>query len=149
MTRRTMLATLLLPGALLAQRAKPAITVYKDVNCGCCSKWIQHLNNNGFNAVGKDMPLDELRQLKARYKIPPAMQSCHTGIVDGYVIEGHIPAENVQRLLKERPKGIGLAVPGMPIGSPGMEGALSEAYSVLMLDPSGRTSVFKTYPGGK
>jgi hypothetical protein len=73
------------------------------------------------------------------------MQSCHTGVVDGYVIEGHIPAADVQRLLKERPKAIGLAVPGMPIGSPGMEGGRSEAYSVLMVDSAGKTSTFKTY----
>ncbi len=147
MTRRTMLATLLWSGPLLAQGAKPAMTVYKDANCGCCNKWIQHLNDRGFNATGKNMELSELRQLKARYKVPPAMQSCHTGIIDNYVIEGHIPATDVQRLLKERPKAIGLAVPGMPIGSPGMEGASTEAYSVLLVDSAGKTSVFKTYPG--
>jgi hypothetical protein len=145
MTRRTMLATLFLSGPLLAQGTKPTITVYKDANCGCCTKWIQHLKDRGFNAVSKDMDLTELRQLKTRYKIPPAMQSCHTGVVDGYVIEGHIPAADVQRLLKERPKAIGLAVPGMPIGSPGMEGGRSEAYSVLMVDSAGKTSTFKTY----
>jgi hypothetical protein len=147
MTRRSMLATLLLSRALLAQGTKPTITVYKTSTCGCCNKWIQHLKDRGFNAVAKDMELSELRQLKARYKIPPAMQSCHTGIIENYVIEGHIPAADVQRFLKERPKGIGLAVPGMPIGSPGMEGASTEAYSVLLLDSAGRTSVFKTYPG--
>jgi len=145
MTRRTILATLLLSRHILAQRIKPTVTVYKDANCTCCGKWIQHLEDNGFNTRAKDMPLPELRQLKTSYKIPPAMQSCHTGIVDGYVIEGHIPAADVQRLLSERPKALGLAVPGMPIGSPGMEGARNEAYSVLMLDAAGRTSVFKKY----
>jgi hypothetical protein len=146
MTRRSILATMLLCGPLLAQRAKTSMTVYKDPNCGCCDKWIQHLKNSGFDVVVKEMTLPDLRQLKTRHNIPSKMQTCHTGVVDGYVIEGHVPPADVQRLLKERPKGAGLAVPGMPIGSPGMEGQNNEAYSVLLFDSAGRTSVFKTYP---
>jgi len=144
-----MIATMLLGGTLLGQGRKPTITVFKDPSCTCCDKWIQHLMKSGFDVVVKEVGSAELRQVKGRYGIPPALQSCHTGIVDGYVIEGHVPAAEVQRLLKERPKNVGLVVPGMPTGSPGMEGQKNEAYSVLALDSAGRTSIFRTYPASR
>jgi hypothetical protein len=126
-------------------RAASKVIVYKDATCKCCDKWAEHLRKNNFDVQVKEVALSDLRDLKTRHGIPPNLQSCHTGIVDGYVIEGHVPAADVQRLLKERPKGIGLVVPGMPTGSPGMEGTPGDSYSVLLFDKTARTSVFRKY----
>ena len=93
--------------------------VYKLSTCGCCASWVQHLEANGF--ATRVMNLDNLSEIKAAHNVPGPAQSCHTATVDGYVIEGHVPAADVRRLLEERPAVLGLAVPGMPIGSPGME----------------------------
>ena len=121
--------------------AAAAFTVYKTPTCGCCAKWVDHLREAGFEVETQD--LTDLSGVKTRYAIPRALRSCHTGVVEGYVIEGHIPAEHVERLLEERPEGIvGIAVPGMPIGSPGMEGPNPEAYDVLAFDAEGNTEVF-------
>jgi len=119
----------------------PAVTVYKDPNCGCCSLWVQHLERNGFQvttANTTDMPT-----LRAKLGVPAHVQSCHTAVVDGYVVEGHVPADDVKRLLTSRPAVKGIAVPGMPIGSPGMEqGNVKHQYSVVTFDEAGRTTVF-------
>jgi hypothetical protein len=135
-------------GLLLIWRvyaAGPVITVYKDPNCGCCSIWVEHLRKNGFEVTVHDV--DNMAEYKRKYGVPASLQSCHTGVVNGYTIEGHVPAAEIHRLLKERPKSKGLAVPGMPIGSPGMEaGTSSQRYSVLLFDDAGTTSVYKVYP---
>ncbi len=98
--------------------AGPLITVYKSPNCGCCVKWVEYLQKEGFEV--KAVNRDDLAPIKQRAGVPPAMAACHTALVDGYVIEGHVPAQAIRKLLRERPDTLGLAVPGMPANSPGM-----------------------------
>jgi hypothetical protein len=118
----------------------PAVIVYKTPTCGCCSKWVDHMRAAGFDVETHD--LADLSSTKAQYGVQLEFSSCHTAVVGGYVVEGHVPAEHVKRLLAERPEVAGLTVPGMPMGSPGMEGAYSESYDVLTFDKDGNTSVF-------
>jgi len=121
--------------------AKPiAIKVYKTPQCGCCKAWVQHLSRNGFAVESMDMP--DLALVKQKYGVKPALEACHTAVVNGYVVEGHVPADVIKKLLLERPKVVGVAVPGMPAGSPGMEGAMKERYDVLTFDRAGRTRVY-------
>ncbi len=119
------------------------ITVYKTATCGCCSKWIAHLEANGFEVVAHDMA--DMTSVKIENGIHREFSSCHTAVIDGYVIEGHVPAEDIQRLLRDRPAVAGIAVPGMPMGSPGMEGPNPRAYDVLTFDNLGRTSVYASH----
>jgi len=119
---------------------EPAITVYRDPNCGCCTKWIEHLIKHGFLVT--DRKSDEMSEVKRGLGVPEKLESCHTGVVNGYVIEGHVPAADIQRLLKEKTKVAGLAVPGMPMGSPGMEGPRTDRYDVVSFDKAGNTKVF-------
>ncbi|MCY1214778.1 hypothetical protein D3C87_669040 [compost metagenome] len=148
MQRRTLLklaaATASLP--LAAQAAAPMVEIWKDPNCGCCQDWVKHLNKNGFATRVHDEGNGPARE---RLGIPAKLGSCHTGRVGGYAIEGHVPAREMQRLLKEKPKAIGLAVPGMPIGSPGMDGPAygdqRDAYDVLLVLADGSTRVFQSY----
>ena len=122
--------------------AGPQLTLYKDPNCGCCSKWAEHMQRNGFRVVSHDTK--DLRTIKRRQRIPETLGSCHTAIVSGYTIEGHVPADAVRRLLKERPAGvIGLAVPGMPLGSPGMESSSPQPYEVRAFDAKGASTLFE------
>jgi hypothetical protein len=145
--------TLFLGGAAFAVlRAFPAvaavpeaeITVYKSPTCGCCTEWVGHLRRHGFRVKTED--LSDLSRMKRRHGVPAELQSCHTALVGGYVVEGHVPADLIERLLRERPKVVGLAVPGMPVGSPGMEvpGVPAAPYRVLTFDRSGKTDVFAT-----
>jgi hypothetical protein len=128
-----------------AQRGSlPVIEVYKTPACGCCSLWLDHLRAHGFD--GRATDVDDLGPIRARHGVPQALQSCHTAVVEGYVIEGHVPAAEVHRLLKERPAVAGLAVPGMPIGSPGMEvGTQVQPYDVIAFDRQGGRRVFASY----
>jgi hypothetical protein len=120
------------------------IDVYKDPTCGCCANWVGHLRKNGFAAHSEDVA--DINAVKAKYNVPAALRSCHTAVVNGYVIEGHVPAADVKRLLTTRPADVlGLAVPGMPVGSPGMEGSNPQAYQVLAFDKGGRSRIFATY----
>ncbi len=116
------------------------ITVYKSPTCGCCKEWVKHLQANGFTVVAKDV--SDVEPYKDANGVPPKLASCHTARVNGYTIEGHVPAADIQRLLKEHPKVRGLAVPGMPVGSPGMEGPFTQRYEVLTFDQDGRTAVY-------
>lgn len=119
------------------------ITVFKDPACGCCGKWIEHLQAKGFQVNVRETPdADELMALKIQHGITPALASCHTALVGGYVVEGHVPADVIERMLAEHPAIRGLAVPGMPVGSPGMEGPNPQRYDVLAYDQAGRTSVY-------
>jgi hypothetical protein len=119
----------------------PAVTVYKDPNCGCCKEWIEHLRKHAFKVVAKDT--SDLSGIKRSGRVPSQLMSCHTAFVSGYVIEGHVPAEDIQRLLKEKPKVAGLAVAGMPVGSPGMEmGNRKDKYDVVAFNRDGSTQVF-------
>lgn len=119
------------------------VLVYKSPSCGCCSKWIDHLEDKGFRVKTKNV--SDLGQIRAYHGVEQRLASCHTAIVEGYVVEGHVPAKDIKRLLTERPKVKGLAVPGMPMGSPGMEGPRSVAYDTLTFDSRGRTSVFAAH----
>ncbi|MFC5510338.1 DUF411 domain-containing protein [Massilia jejuensis] len=134
-------ASLAMP--LLAVAAAPVIEVFKTESCGCCGAWVEHLKANGFatRVVNVDNPSD----YRQRGGIPDSLGSCHTGMVRGYAIEGHVPASDIKRLLAMKPKARGLAVPGMPLGSPGMEGPRKDPFDVLLVDAEGRTSVFKHY----
>ena len=123
--------------------AKPTITVYKDPNCGCCRNWIAHLIKNGYRVDAKDTP--DMDQIKTTLGVPTALHSCHTAIVAGYLIEGHVPAADIDRLLATKPKVKGLAVPGMPMGSPGMEGGAKQHYQVMAFDRTGKARVFASY----
>jgi hypothetical protein len=130
---------------LQAPAAAPHVTVFKTPTCGCCGKWVEHLESRGFTATVTDVP--STAEHRRRYGVPDQLQSCHTATVGGYTIEGHVPAADIHRLLKTRPKAKGLAVPGMPLGSPGMEAARRDAYSVLLFSSDGRISEFQKYPG--
>lgn len=125
-----------------------AITVNKTNGCGCCIAWINHLRENGFDATGENLIAGMLVRLKMDAGIPYEMFSCHTGEIDGYVIEGHVPAADIERLLAERPDAVGLAVPGMPLGSPGMDfGDDREPYDVHLIRRDGTSEVFASYSG--
>jgi hypothetical protein len=137
--RRSLLggaAAAVLVGTVPARAAPSTMIISKDPNCGCCSGWVEHVRAAGFDTRLHE--LSDLAPVKARLAIPPALASCHTAEIDGYVIEGHVPAAAIKRLLAERPAAIGLAVPGMPVGSPGMEvpGASDEPYDVMLFGPS-------------
>ena len=120
------------------------ITVYKSPLCGCCTKWEKHMEANGFRV--KSVKMDDVRPIKTRYGVAPSLASCHTAVIDGYVIEGHVPAADIKRMLKERPRIQGLAVPGMPSGSPGMEQGYNDPYEVLSFDNAGNLSVYSKHP---
>src|SRR3954470_11423859 len=112
------------------------ITVFKDPNCGCCKSWVEHLRKHGFDVIARDTSgMDAVKRTAA---VPEKLQSCHTAFVNGYVIEGHVPAADIQRLLTEKPKVAGIAVPGMPVGSPGMEmGGRADNYDVVAFTRGG------------
>jgi len=122
----------------------PVIDVYKSPTCGCCNKWIDHLKTNGFTVRSHDT--DNVAQHKIRLGVPPGHGSCHTAEVNGYVIEGHVPAKEITRLLKAKPRARGLVVPGMPVGSPGMEaGGRRDPYEVLLVNRDGSTRTYAQY----
>ena len=129
----------------MAAKALPLVEVFKSPTCGCCGAWVDHLKAAGFPV--KVVEVDDTTATRRRHGLPDKFGSCHTGLVGGYVIEGHVPAAEVKRLLAMRPAAIGLAVPGMPVGSPGMAyGDRQDPYDVFLIDKSGRESVFAHYP---
>lgn len=144
---------MILFGALLLNIAAPSgwaasdtlvVDVYKSPTCGCCSKWIDHLKANGFTVRGHDT--NDLVSHKTRLGVPDGYGSCHTAQVGGYLIEGHVPADDIKRLLKEKPRARGLVVPAMPMGSPGMEaGAHKDAYDVFLVNRDGSTQTYSHY----
>ena len=140
MTRRSLVrlmaaAALVGPGSF-ARAEEPVVLVHKDPNCGCCTGWVQHLRDSGFTVrVEETSYLDSIR---ARLGVPTELAACHTAEVAGYLVEGHVPAEAVRRLLVERPNARGIAVPGMPVGSPGMEGGRSQPYAVVLFGADGQ-----------
>ncbi len=155
MQRRTLLqaglAALAVPTAMttatlaLAQ-TKPLVEVWKDPNCGCCKDWMAHLEANGFAVKAHDQGNTAARR---RLGLPDRYGSCHTATVGGYVVEGHVPAADIQRLLRDKPKALGLSVPRMPIGSPGMDGpeygGRKDPYDVLLVGQDGNATVFASY----
>ncbi len=125
----------------LAQQA--VVEVYKSPTCGCCTDWVKHLQQNGFTV--KVHEVTDTSAYRAKFGVPEQFGSCHTAMVGGYAIEGHVPAREIKRLLEEKPKAKGLAVPGMPLGSPGMEGPRSDPYKVLLFQADGKSAVYQKY----
>lgn len=123
--------------------ALPEVVMHKDPNCGCCGKWAEHLEANGFKV--KTVYERDMEAVKKRLGVPQRLTSCHTARVGSYIVEGHVPADSVKRLLREKPEVRGVATPGMPVGSPGMEvpGVKAEAYEVISFDRAGKTRVFE------
>lgn len=144
---KNVVATLLLGSLAQASWAAPAmpvIDVYKSPTCGCCNNWIDHLKANGFTVRSHDT--DNVVQHKYRLGVPPGYGSCHTAEIDGYVIEGHVPAREIKRLLKEKPRARGLVVPAMPVGSPGMEAdGRKDPYKVFLVNRNGSTRTYVQY----
>lgn len=137
-------------GVAVASRdatARTVIQVYKSPTCGCCKAWVEHVRAAGFQAEVFDISEEELQQRKTRLGVGPRLASCHTALVNGYVVEGHVPAADITRLLKEKPAIAGIAAPGMPIGSPGMEvpGRRADKYDVLSFTKTGTTKVFASH----
>ena len=123
--------------------AKPQMTVYKSSTCGCCSKWVEHMQANGFEV--KAIDVDDIDKVKHERGVPDSAASCHTAVVNGYVVEGHVPADAVLKVLKEKPPIAGIAVPGMPMGAPGMEvpSGQKAAYTIVSFDKTGKTAVYQ------
>jgi hypothetical protein len=128
-----------------AAPTKTAITVYKTPTCGCCGGWVKYMNEQGYACSVTDQA--DLSDVKVKYGVPANLQSCHTSLVGGYVIEGHVPAEDVKRLLREKPAIVGLAAPGMPAASPGMDVPGSPGYDVIAFEKDGRQRVYAHHPG--
>lgn len=147
MKRRPLIAVLAALPLLQTRLAQAAaqVHVYKDPNCGCCTAWVDHLKAAGFSV--KVTETGDTSSVRKRLGMPDRVGGCHTATPDGYVLEGHVPATEVKRLLATKPQAIGLAVPGMPVGSPGMEfGDRRDPYQVLLIDRNGRESVLASYP---
>ena len=146
---RTLVASALLGLATLggvptAVAADDEVVMYKDPNCGCCGKWAEHMREHGFKV--KEVATAEMGQVKGEAGVPQALGSCHTARVGGYVVEGHVPATDVRRMLTEKPAIAGISAPGMPMGSPGMEGPYpADRYDVVSFDAQGRTAVFASH----
>ena len=152
LNRRTLLAglPLLFVGTKAAARqplpALPPVHVVKTATCGCCNEWVTHLRQGGFRVTVANVP--DVTPTARRLGVPDDLRSCHTASVGGYAIEGHVPAADIRRLLRERPAAAGIAVPGMPVGSPGMEnGSYVERYSVLLFSEDGTSKVYSSYGG--
>ena len=134
------LAAIPLLAVLPAVGAGPQVIVYKTPTCGCCGKWVEHLRQSGFAPKVTDLP--NLSAVKQSSGVPQNLQSCHTSMIDGYAIEGHVPADVIRQLLKEKPKVAGIAVPGMPMGSPGMEGAYKDKFNIVAFAQDGTQKVY-------
>ena len=157
MQRRTLIqyAAALLGAAALQRTAfgqsssQPVVEVWKSPTCGCCKDWVKHLQDNGFEVKTFDVSEATKATLRGKLGMAAKFGSCHTGLVGGYVVEGHVPAQDIHKLLKDRPSAIGLSVPGMPIGSPGMDGpeygGRKDAFAVLLVQRDGSSSVFQKY----
>ena len=131
--------------AVSASSSAVAITVYKNPQCGCCKGWVDHLRKEGFEVTAKDV--DDMAAIKAKLGIPASLGSCHTAVVGSYVVEGHVPAGDIRKLLAEKPKVAGIGVGGMPIGSPGMEvpGRAADKYDVTAFTKDGKQRVFASH----
>ncbi|MFM4651006.1 DUF411 domain-containing protein [Aeromonas bivalvium] len=135
---------LMVAGTSLSALAAEPMTVYKSQYCGCCEQWVKHMQDNGFEL--KVVNTEQLEPIKVQHGVTPQLASCHTALVDGYVVEGHVPAADVRRMLKQKPAIRGLTIPGMPQSAPGMD-IPGQAYQVLAIDEAGQTAVWASYPG--
>ncbi len=151
LTRRTVLmGTLLLHlASTYAATPKPTVEVWKSPTCGCCKDWVAHLEANGYVVTIREVGESAKAAQRAKLGMPEKLGSCHTALVNGYVLEGHVPAREITRLLAQRPRALGLAVPGMPVGSPGMDGPAYggrvDPYAVMLVQRDGTASVFQRY----
>ncbi len=122
------------------------IVVYRSPTCGCCEKWLAHLQTDGFTI--KDNVTNDVNAIKTKHGVTPKLASCHTATINGYVVEGHVPVDDIKKMLKTKPEIVGIAVPGMPVGTPGMEmGGKKEQYDVVSFDSKGNTQLFNSYKG--
>jgi hypothetical protein len=133
-------ATAASAAAAKAASAARGIVIYKDPNCGCCKEWVKHVRGAGFIPTVHDTA--DMQPVKASMGVPSDLESCHTARVGGYTIEGHVPADVIEKLLREKPVALGLAVPGMPMGSPGMDGPRKDKYDVMLFEKSGKSRVY-------
>ena len=136
-----------LPQVDLSERPQMAqLVVYRTPTCGCCGVWVERMQAEGFEIQDNVVEVESLDQLKAQYGLPQNLQGCHSTVVGGYLVEGHVPGSDIQRLLTEKPDVVGITVPGMPVGSPGMEsGNIVEPYASLTFDAAGNTTVFQEH----
>lgn len=120
------------------------VVVYRSPTCGCCGKWVKHLQENNYNVI--DHVVQDVDAIKRKYGVPSELASCHTALVGGYVVEGHVPVEDIEKLLASRADVLGIAVPGMPVGTPGMEmGDRKDAYKVIAFDKNNRKQIFSVH----
>lgn len=145
---KMMFSALLLTSSMMLQAQEALIdkemTVYRSPTCGCCGKWMDHVSQNHF--VIKDIISDDMQAIKQQFGVPEKLASCHTATVDGYIIEGHVPAADIRKLLQTKPDIAGIAAPGMPLGSPGMEvGSRQDDYAVMSFDKAGHVQVFSEH----
>ncbi|MDR0737262.1 MAG: DUF411 domain-containing protein [Zoogloeaceae bacterium] len=145
MNRVFWLLPLLFVASVLADESLPTVTMYKNPSCGCCGAWAKHLQNAGFSRPQSHAATD-MSTARRALGMPEKYASCHTAKVGRYLLEGHVPAADIKRLLREHPDAIGLAVPGMPMGSPGMEGGKAETYDTLLILKDGSARVFQRHP---
>ena len=145
-------AAMLIAGAIgvsaqqkTATAAKPVAVVYKTSSCGCCKLWVEHLKANGFTVEAKDVSSDEVRAVSKAAGLKDDDSSCHTAKIGGYIVEGHVPASDIQRMLKEKPAIAGIAAPGMPQGSPGMEQGSKEPFDVVAFTKDGKTKLYSKH----
>jgi hypothetical protein len=139
------IATSALSRSVLALPRATRLTVYKSATCGCCAKWVQYMKTSGFDVQAHDVGDDILEQAKTTAGVPQQLRSCHVALANGYAFEGHVPADLVKKVLVEKPKMLGLAVPGMPAGSPGMEmGGRKDKYDVMAFDRSEKRWVYSS-----
>jgi hypothetical protein len=141
------LALLVTAPVSAATDGTPSIEVWKSPTCGCCGKWVEHLEANGFAVTAKNTSRGMLDRIKRQAGIEENLASCHTGLIEGYAIEGHVPAADIKKLLETRPDAVGLTVPNMPLGSPGMEqpDGKTEPYDVLLVKKDGSTEIFASH----
>jgi hypothetical protein len=140
---RIALVLVLLSTATAFAQSAPKVEVFKSASCGCCGAWVEHMRQNGFQVIAHDV--GDVPAERKKLGMPDRLGSCHSAKVGGYVIEGHVPAADIRRLLKEKPKALGLAVPSMPPGSPGMEGPRAIPYDTLLVARDGTTRVFASH----
>lgn len=132
------------PTGWAATEAPVDVTVHRSPTCSCCEKWVNHLKANNFNVT--DIVTEDMQSIKSKFGVSAEMASCHTAVVNGYVVEGHVPANDIKQLLKTKPGIVGISVPGMPTGTPGMEmGDKKDAYDVVSFDEKNQTKVFNSY----
>jgi hypothetical protein len=143
--RRTLFGAIAFAAMFVGSAAHAAtMTVYKSPSCGCCAKWVEHVEQHGFTV--KTVPTEDMMTLKKQLGVPDAAMSCHTAKVGSYIVEGHVPASDIKRLLAQRPAARGIAVAGMPMGSPGMEhGSHRQPYQTLLIGKDGKTKVFASH----